>query len=49
MGVLMNKESVENRLKSAEGISYTEFSYQILQAYDFLRLYETRVTEEYSA
>ena len=36
----MAKESVKNRLAREEGISYTEFSYQLLQAYDFLYLNE---------
>ena len=34
---MMQKESVKTRLD--EGISYTEFSYMLLQAYDFLELY----------
>ena len=34
---MMSKDSVKNRLES--GISFTEFSYQLLQAYDFLYLY----------
>ena len=34
------KESVKSRLDRDSGISYTEFSYMLLQAYDFLRLYE---------
>ncbi len=34
---MMSKDSVKNRLDS--GISFTEFSYQLLQAYDFLCLY----------
>jgi tyrosyl-tRNA synthetase len=39
--MMIQKESVKNRLEGREqGISYTEFSYMILQAYDFLRLYE---------
>ena len=37
---MMSKESVQKRLSSDEGISFTEFSYQILQSYDFLKLYE---------
>ena len=37
---MMNKESVQKRLSSDEGISFTEFSYQILQSYDFLKLFE---------
>jgi tyrosyl-tRNA synthetase len=36
---MMAKESVKNRISREEtGISYTEFSYMILQAYDFYRL-----------
>jgi tyrosyl-tRNA synthetase len=37
---LLAKESVRRRLESEEGISYTEFSYSLLQAYDFLVLYD---------
>jgi tyrosyl-tRNA synthetase len=36
---MLRKEAVAARLESQEGISYTEFSYQILQAYDYLHLY----------
>ena len=39
MGTMLNKDAVKSRLNSEEGISYTEFSYQILQANDFLQLY----------
>ncbi len=43
VNVMMQKESVSARLNEREqGISYTEFSYQVLQAYDFLHLYRTR-------
>jgi tyrosyl-tRNA synthetase len=35
VGSMMAKESVRARLQSEEGMSFTEFSYQILQAYDF--------------
>src|SRR2546427_12430504 len=35
---MLQKESVSGRLESEEGISYTEFSYLLLQAYDFLQL-----------
>jgi tyrosyl-tRNA synthetase len=38
VNVMLGRESVKARLESG-GISYTEFSYQILQAYDFLELY----------
>lgn len=37
---MINKETVKRRLES--GISYTEFSYMILQAMDFLHLYESK-------
>ena len=38
---MMAKESVKARLEDREhGISYTEFSYMLLQAYDFYRLYK---------
>ena len=37
---MMAKDSVKPRFESREhGISYTEFSYMLLQAYDFLELY----------
>jgi tyrosyl-tRNA synthetase len=36
---MLQKEAVSARLKSEIGIGYTEFSYQILQAYDYLELY----------
>jgi tyrosyl-tRNA synthetase len=35
---MMSKESVKRRVEI--GMSYTEFSYQLLQAYDYLRLYK---------
>lgn len=37
---MLAKESVKRRLGGEEGISFTEFSYQLLQAYDFLVLYD---------
>lgn len=36
---MLAKDSVARRLESQEGISYTEFSYQLLQGMDFLELY----------
>mgnify|MGYP001055549264 CR=1 FL=1 len=39
VGTMIRKEIVAARLASDEGISYAEFSYQILQALDFLHLY----------
>lgn len=38
---MVKKEAIARRLESQEGISYTEFSYQLLQAYDYLELYRT--------
>jgi tyrosyl-tRNA synthetase len=43
---MMAKESVKRRIggnedSGADGISYTEFSYQLLQGYDFFHLYKT--------
>lgn len=40
VGPMLAKESVKARLQSEEGMSFTEFSYQILQAYDFAHLYQ---------
>lgn len=40
LGVMLSKDSVKSRLYSDEGISFTEFSYQILQGYDFFYLFE---------
>ena len=42
MSTLLNKESVSKRLESKEGISFTEFSYQILQAYDYYKLFQSK-------
>lgn len=39
VGTMLKKEAVAARLNSEEGISYTEFSYQILQGYDFHQLF----------
>jgi len=43
---MMAKDSVKRRInpaegESADGLSYTEFSYQLLQGYDFVHLYKT--------
>jgi tyrosyl-tRNA synthetase len=40
VNAMLAKESVRRRLDSEEGISYTEFSYSLLQAYDFLVLHD---------
>src|SRR5437667_11321394 len=37
---LIGKEAISRRLESDEGISFTEFSYPLLQAYDYLVLYD---------
>jgi tyrosyl-tRNA synthetase len=39
VGTMLKKDAVSTRLNSEEGISYTEFSYQILQGIDFRQLY----------
>jgi len=40
LNYMLQKESVRNRIQREEGISFTEFSYMLLQAYDFLMLYD---------
>ncbi len=40
VGYMLQKESVSRRIESEEGISYTEFSYLVLQSYDFLQLFD---------
>ena len=37
---MLQKDSVSRRIESEDGISYTEFSYLILQSYDFLQLFD---------
>lgn len=39
VGTMLKKDAVAARLNSEAGISYTEFSYQILQGMDYLELY----------
>jgi tyrosyl-tRNA synthetase len=41
VNAMLAKESVRARLASEAGISYTEFSYMLMQAYDFVHLYDT--------
>ena len=43
LGFMLQKESVRSRLES--GISYTEFSYMVIQAYDFWHLFRTEAAE----
>ncbi|HAP74689.1 MAG TPA: tyrosine--tRNA ligase, partial [Acidimicrobiaceae bacterium] len=42
---MIAKDSVRSRIESEHGISYTEFSYMLLQANDFRHLYETHGVE----
>ncbi len=39
VGTMLKKDAVSARLNSDAGISYTEFSYQVLQGFDFLQLH----------
>ena len=41
INTMITKESVRTRLEREEGISFTEFSYMLMQSYDFLHLYQT--------
>ena len=45
VNVMLAKESVKNRIDRESGISYTEFSYMLLQAYDFVHLSDTHGCE----
>lgn len=38
MGTMLGRSSVQSRLNSDEGMSFTEFTYQVFQAYDWLQL-----------
>jgi tyrosyl-tRNA synthetase len=38
VGTMLAKESVRKRMESEQGISYTEFTYQLLQGYDFVHM-----------
>ena len=38
---MLNKESVSGRIDREDGLSFTEFSYMLLQGYDFLHLHDT--------
>lgn len=39
---MMSKDSVKKRLEAESGISFTEFTYQLIQGYDFYWLYQNR-------
>lgn len=41
LNVMLAKDSVKSRMEGDSGISYTEFSYQLLQAFDFYHLRKT--------
>ena len=41
VNAMIKKDAIATRLASQEGISYTEFSYQLLQGMDYLHLYRT--------
>ncbi|PPQ67253.1 hypothetical protein CVT25_005837 [Psilocybe cyanescens] len=40
VNTMLNRESVRSRLSSQQGLSFTEFTYQLLQAYDFYHLHK---------
>ncbi len=39
---MMSKDSVKKRIDGESGMSFTEFTYQLIQGYDFFHLYSTR-------
>ncbi|KIJ67809.1 hypothetical protein HYDPIDRAFT_107314 [Hydnomerulius pinastri MD-312] len=39
---MLARDSVKTRMSAQQGISFTEFTYQLLQGYDFYELYKTR-------
>ena len=41
MGPMLGKDSVRKRMEAEDGMSFTEFCYQVMQGYDFLHLYRT--------
>ncbi len=45
LGFMLQKESVRSRMET--GISYTEFSYMAIQAYDFWHLFRDRGTASF--
>lgn len=40
MGQMLSRASVQSRMENEEGMSFTEFTYQIFQAYDWLELFK---------
>jgi tyrosyl-tRNA synthetase len=45
VGAMLQKESIRSRVGSEDGISYTEFSYMLIQAYDFWHLFRAEGCE----
>lgn len=45
LSTMLAKDSVKTRVNSEEGMSFTEFSYQILQSYDFYHLHQSHNVE----
>ena len=45
VNVMLGKDSVKSRLEGESGLSYTEFSYMLLQAYDFVHLHQKYACE----
>jgi tyrosyl-tRNA synthetase len=45
VSIMLAKDSVKNRIERDSGISYTEFSYMLLQAYDFAYLNQAHACE----
>ena len=45
VGPMLQKESIRSRVGSEDGISYTEFSYMLIQAYDFWHLFQAERCE----
>ena len=41
VNTMLSRESVKVRLGREQGLSFTEFSYQLLQAFDYAHLYDT--------
>ena len=42
LGSMLKKDSVQNRMENQGGLSYTEFSYMLVQAYDFYHLNQSQ-------
>lgn len=42
VGQMLARESVRRRMESSEGINFSEFTYQLLQSYDFWHLYNAK-------